>query len=150
MDAKPIVNGFVLAVRAVGAAIVSAFGATKLAKKLGARKAIALGFLMMSLSLIAIPLVQTPLMIVLSALPFGVGFGVVMPNLYDRLSNCAPTAQQTLLLGLGTGVSSLGQFFSPAIFGPIWATLGVMIFYVSGGLGLLWAALIALPQRRLG
>ncbi|MEM9137383.1 MAG: MFS transporter [Cyanobacteria bacterium P01_F01_bin.42] len=149
MDAKPLVNGFVLATRAVGAAIVSAFGASRLAKWLGAQKAIALGFLLMSLSLISIPLVQSPILIVVSALPFGFGFGVVMPNLYDRLSNCAPTAQQTILLGIGTGISSLGQFFSPTIFGPIWATLGAIIFFVAGTSGLLWAALMSFtpPQE---
>lgn len=147
MDAKPIVNGAVLATRAVGAAIVSAFGATKLAKMIGPRLAIATGFTMMSLSLISIPLVFSPLLIVISALPFGIGFGLVMPNLYDRLSNCAPTAQQTILLGIGTGTSSLGQFLSPAIFGPVWATFGVVIFYVAGVLGLGWSGVLSIPSR---
>lgn len=147
MNARPIVNGYVLATRAIGAAIVSAFGATKLAKWLGANVAIALGLVMMSLSLMSIPLVQSPVMIVLSALPFGLGFGVVMPNLYDRLSNCAPLAQQTVLLGIGTGISSLGQFCSPAVFGPIWATVGSSVFFVAGGCGLMLSGLIIWPQR---
>lgn len=147
MNARPIVNGYVLATRAIGAAIVSAFGATKLAKWFGPNVAIALGLVMMSLSLISIPLVNSPVMIVLSALPFGVGFGVVMPILYDRLSNCAPLAQQTVLLGIGTGTSSLGQFLSPAVFGPIWATLGALVFFVAGGSGLTLASFILWPRR---
>ncbi|MCM1981947.1 MFS transporter [Lyngbya confervoides] len=148
MNAPPLINGTVLATRAIGAAVVSAFGATKLAHWLGARTAIALGFFLMSLSLFTIPLVLTPTLIVVSALPFGIGFGIVMPNLYDRLSTYAPTAQQTVLLGLGTGISSLGQFLSPALFGPAWAMVQEGIFFVAAGCGFSLCLVTALRQQQ--
>ena len=137
MNAPPLVNGAVLATRAVGAAIISAFGATKLAQRFGDRVAIALGFGMMAVSLTSIPFVASPTLIVLSALPFGLGFGIVMPTLYNALSIQAPVVQRTAVLAIGTGISSFGQFVSPALFGPVWAYAGSVVFWVAGGIGLL-------------
>ncbi|HAX88867.1 MAG TPA: MFS transporter, partial [Cyanobacteria bacterium UBA11370] len=55
IQASAIVNGIVLASRAIGAAIISAFGAKWLAKRLGAAPATAIGFGLMALTLTTIP-----------------------------------------------------------------------------------------------
>lgn len=133
INADPIVNGGVLAARAIGAAVISAWGASHLAKRIGANPTIAVGFLLMAISLVLIPNLQSPPLIVLAALPFGLGFGLVMPNFYSALSEMVPDAQRTGMLAIGTGISSLGQFTSPAIFGPLWQSVGAGVFYIAAG-----------------
>lgn len=136
MNASPLINGAVLAARAIGATVISAFGASRLAGRLGSVNAIAIGFFLMSISLMCIPLVATPMLIVLSALPFGLGFGIVMPNLYNGLADYAPPVHRTALLAIGTGISSLGQFLSPAAFGPIWVFAGASVFFAAAASGI--------------
>ncbi|MGB7416705.1 MAG: MFS transporter, partial [Thermosynechococcaceae cyanobacterium] len=148
IGATPILNGGVLAARSVGAAVVSAVGASHLAKKIGANRTIAVGFVLMAASLMLIPNLQQPLMIVLAALPFGIGFGLVMPNLYSALSEVASQSQRTGVLAIGTGVSSFGQFVSPAIFGPLWRFTGSGVFVVAAALAIA-ISVLSLSRRSL-
>lgn len=114
-----IENGILLAIRALGAALVSAFASKTIVKKLSINGAIALGFALMGLSLFSIPLLgQFPLLL-LSAMVFGVGFGLVLPNLYTSLSNLAPKTVRSSVLAIAIGTSFLGQFLSPILFSPI-------------------------------
>ncbi len=148
IGASPIVNGGVLAARAIGAAVVSAWGASQLAKRIGANAAIAVGFMLMAGSLTLIPNLQDPPIIVLAALPFGIGFGFVMPNLYSAIADLTPQAQRTGMLAIGTGISSFGQFVSPAVFGPLWRNIGANVFYVAAGLALV-ISLLSLSRRSI-
>lgn len=148
INATPILNGGVLAARSVGAAVVSAVGASHLAKRIGANPTIAVGFVLMAASLMLIPNLQQPPIIVLAALPFGIGFGLVMPNLYSALSEVAPQSQRTGVLAIGTGISSLGQFISPAIFGPLWRLTGSGVFVVAAALAIA-ISLLSLSRRSL-
>lgn len=141
LGASPIINGGVLATRALGAAVVSAFGASRLASRIGSNQAIAVGFLLMAFSLATIPNLEEPLLIILTALPFGIGFGIVMPNFYNALADQAAPEYRTTLLAIGTGSSSLGQFVSPLLFGPIWKGLGEKVFFVAAALAIIIGAL---------
>jgi MFS transporter, ACDE family, multidrug resistance protein len=76
ISAGAVLNGVVLASRAIGAAVVSAFGSKWLAQKLGLPKAIALGCTLMAITLIFIPLLHQLIPIILTAIAFGVGFGM--------------------------------------------------------------------------
>jgi MFS transporter, ACDE family, multidrug resistance protein len=146
IGASPIVNGGVLAARAIGAAVISAWGANQLAKRIGANAAISVGFMLMASSLTLIPNLQNPPIIVLAALPFGIGFGLVMPNLYSALADLTPQSQRTGMLAIGTGISSFGQFISPACFGPLWQDIGAGVFYVAAGLAFT-ISLLSLSRR---
>jgi MFS transporter, ACDE family, multidrug resistance protein len=136
INASPLVSGGVLATQAVGAAVISAVGASRLAKRIGSHPAIALGFLLMASSLLVLPSLRIPGLIVLAAVPFGLGVGIAMPNFYGALSNEAPTHQRSSILAIGTGVSSLGHFISPLLFGSIWKFFGATIFTVVAGLSI--------------
>lgn len=140
INADPALNGAILASRAIGAAIISAVGASRLAKRLGQAGAIALGFCLMALMLLSIPVVAQIPLILMTAVVFGVGYGVVMPNLYDSLSTLSTTEQRTTVLALGTGLANLGQFFSPILLGPVWKYGGTAVF----GLGSAIAMAIAI------
>ncbi|MBX2865748.1 MAG: MFS transporter [Leptolyngbyaceae cyanobacterium MAG.088] len=134
IDASSLLNGFVLAARSVGAAVIAAVGAAKVSKRLGAGGAIATGFLLMAISLATIPSVLEPSLMLLAGLIFGLGFGLVMPNFYSALADISPDSQRSGVLAIGTGCASLGQFISPFIFGPIWASAGTQVFYTAAAI----------------
>ncbi|NEQ49849.1 MAG: MFS transporter [Leptolyngbya sp. SIO3F4] len=131
IDASSLLNGCVLAARSVGAAVVAAVGAAKVSKRLGAGGAIATGFLLMAISLATIPNVLSPPLMLLAGLLFGLGFGIVMPNFYSALADLSPDSQRSGVLAIGTGCASLGQFISPFIFGPVWASAGTSVFFLA-------------------
>ncbi len=137
IGADTVLNGAILASRAIGAAVISAVGASKLAKRLGSAKAIALGFMLMALTLITIPFVKQVYLILPTAIIFGMGFGIVMPNLYDALSKSTPKEVRSSVLAIGTGASNLGQFFSPIFLGPVWKNGGIAVFFVGAGVALI-------------
>ncbi len=142
IGAGPLLNGSVLAVRAVGAAIVSALAASRLAKRLGTNRAIALGFTLMALTLATIPLLDQLRWILPTAVLFGMGFGIVVPNVYDSLASIAPVELRASVLAIGTGLNSLGQFLSPLLLGPIWKSVGLTsVFYAAAALALVIAIL---------
>ena len=137
-------NGILLAIRALGAALVSAFISKKIVKKISIGSAIALGFTLMGLSLLSIPWLQQFPLLLLSALMFGVGFGLVLPNLYSCLSNLAPHSVRSSILAIAIASSFLGQFLSPLLFSPILARGGLTsvfntaaVFAFLGGLVLI-------------
>ena len=66
INASSLLNGFVLAARSVGAAVIAAVGAAKVSKRLGAGGAIATGFLLMAISLATIPNVLSPPLMLLA------------------------------------------------------------------------------------
>ena len=118
-------NGILLAIRALGAALISAFASKKMVKRFSIKGAIALGFGFMGLSLFSIPFFQQFPLLLASALVFGGGFGLVLPNLYSSLSNIAPKAVRSSILAIAIGTSFFGQFISPLLFSPILAAGGL-------------------------
>ncbi len=143
INASAAVNGIVLASRAIGAAAISAFGAKWLEKNLGAAKSIALGCGLMALTLTTIPLVHQLGLILLAAIFFGVGFGIVLPTLYGTLANLAPTELRSSVLAMGTGVGFLGQFLSPILLSPVLAYSGIeSVFYAAAIVSLLTGMLL--------
>jgi len=137
IGAGPELNGLVLAVRGMGAAIVSAVLATRLAKLLGPRQAIALGFGLMAVTVGTIPFLHHIEIILPTAVLFGSGFGMITPNAYGRLANLSSAEVRASVLAIGTGFNSLGQFISPLILGPIWKYAGLpMVFYATAAIAL--------------
>jgi len=148
INADPILNGFVLAVRLVGAALVSAIGASRLSRRMGANWAIAFGFSLMGLTVATIPFLSNIYLIVFTAILFGIGFGIITPNLYDALAERSPAELRASVLAIGTGFNSLGQFLSPLALGSIWTWAGLpTVFYVAGGFALI-ASVLSLMQGK--
>ncbi len=131
IGADSILNGMILATRAIGAAIIAALGATRVAKRFGKNKAASLGLIMMAVTLAVIPFLNTAQEALITAFGFGLGFGLVMPNVYDTLADLASSAVRSTLLALGAGMASLGQFLSPILLGPIWESGPENVFFVA-------------------
>lgn len=150
IGAGPQLNGIVLGVRAIGAAIISAVGASWLAKRIGTKQAIALGFFLMTLTLLTIPFLHTIELILPTAVLFGIGFGIITPNTYNALATRAPAEVRASVLAIGTGANSLGQFISPLILGSVWKYVGLpAVFFVTAAIALSMS-LVSLSQRERG
>ena len=148
IGAGAILNGIILASRAVGAAGISAFGARWLSQRLGLSKATAVGFGLMALMLGIIPLLHQLNWILLNAVLFGVGFGIVLPNLYSALANLAPPKLRSSVLAIGTGAGFLGQFLSPILLGPVLGYSGLEgVFYAAASISVVAGVLLLLLSR---
>lgn len=148
---SPKLNGMVLASRALGAAFVSAFAAKPLAKFIGLDRSTALGFGLMAVTLAPIPWIGQLWGVLVAAAIFGLGFGLVLPNLYNALSNRAPFELRSSILAVGTGVSFLGQFASPVVLGVVLKIWGLTaVFYAASVLTMAAGCLLfaPLPQKQ--
>lgn len=150
IGATPELNGFVLAIRLVGAAVISAFGASQIARRMGRSRAVAFGFSLMAMTLAVFPLLTQLSLIIPTAILFGAGFGIITPCLYDALANLAPLEVRASVLAIGTGFNSLGQFISPVILGWIWKYAGLsMVFFVAAGMAVVASGLSLIQRDRL-
>lgn len=146
INASTLLNGIILAARAIGAAVASAFWARRLAQTFGAKKATAIGFILMAIAVALLPIQEQLQFILLTAILFGAGFGIVLPNLYSTLADLAPPKLRSSVLALGTGAGFLGQFLSPILFSPVLNYSGLSgVFLASAclsavvGVSLLWS-----------
>ncbi|MBW4663447.1 MAG: MFS transporter [Chroococcus sp. CMT-3BRIN-NPC107] len=147
IKAGAVLNGVVLASRAIGAAIISAFGSKWMAQKLGLPNAIAFGCTLMAITLIAIPLLHQLIPIILTAIAFGVGFGIVLPNVYSALASLATPNLRSSVLAAGTGAGFLGQFLSPIILRPMLNYGGLeTVFYGAAIVAITAGVLMLLSQ----
>lgn len=148
LNVGTVVNGFVLASRAVGAAVVSACGAKQLVQLIGGAPATAMGFGLMAATLSTIPLLHELNWIVLTAVFFGVGFGIVLPTLYSSLANIAPSTLKSSVMAAGTGAGFLGQFLSPILLGPVLSYSSLEgVFYAAALIALLAGVVLFAPTR---
>jgi len=141
IGADSLLNGMILAARAIGAAIIAAVGAARVAKRLGKTKATGLGLVIMATTVAVIPVLNTPQSALITAFGFGLGLGLVMPNAYDTLADLAPTAGRSTLLALGAGTASLGQFLSPILLGAVWESGTHHVFFVASAIAIALAIL---------
>lgn len=149
IKAGAVLNGVVLASRAIGAAVISAFGASQLAKSIGVERSTALGFGLMAVTLGTIPLLHQLSLIMLTAVLFGVGFGIVLPNLYSTLADFAPAKLRSSVLAIGTGAGYLGQFLCPILLKPVLSSSGLEgVFYVAASVSLVAGLLLILISTK--
>jgi MFS transporter, ACDE family, multidrug resistance protein len=143
----PIIGGM-LAIQAVGAALISAIGIRPLGRRFGNLGSIGLALGLMAGMLLLIPNLTQLWAIGLVSIGFGMGVGLVMPNLYDALAKVAPAELQSSILAAGTGSGFLGQFLSPIVLGIVLAHSSLAtVFYVAAAIDLGLGTLILLSRR---
>jgi MFS family permease len=102
----------------------------------------------MALTLMTIPLLHQISWIVLAAVFFGAGFGIVLPTLYSTLASLAPSDLRSSVLAAGTGAGFLGQFLSPIVLGPVLGYGGLEgVFYAAATIALVTGLLLFAPTR---
>ncbi|MBF2000384.1 MAG: MFS transporter [Synechococcales cyanobacterium M58_A2018_015] len=148
--------GAILASQAIGSAAIAAFGLKYLTRRLGTVLCIGIGFGSMAVALVAIPNVLQASLLMLVAILFGIGLGIVMPSHYGALANVTPPALQSIVLALGTGVTFLGQFLSPGLYTFLLQSLPeaasaqtTTVFYVAAVLVLSMGFLLVATFRSL-
>jgi predicted MFS family arabinose efflux permease len=132
LDLGTTVSGAILAVQAVGAVVSSALGMRYLVKRLSGMGAIALGLGVMAVMLFLFPRSANLYSLFSLSIAFGLGFGVVVPSLYNELANLAREEMQSSILAAGTGAGFLGQFLSPILLGLVLRNSDLQaVFYVA-------------------
>jgi MFS transporter, ACDE family, multidrug resistance protein len=143
----PVIGGM-LAIQAVGAAIMSAIGIRPLGRRFGNLGSVGLALGLMAGMLLLIPNLTQLWAIALVSIGFGMGVGLVMPNLYDALAKVAPAELQSSILAAGTGSGFLGQFLSPIVLGIVLAHSNLAtVFYVAAAIDLGLGTLILMSRR---
>lgn len=149
MNASSVLIGIILASQALGAAGISAFGVRRLTQGFGLIGAIGLGFGCMALPLIIIPQLHQLIFLFPTTIILGIGLGIVIPSLYNLLSNLAPLEYQSSILAAGTGANFLGQFLCPSLFGMVLSHQGVIgVFYLGASLPLILGLLMLVSTFR--
>ncbi|MEO1297919.1 MAG: hypothetical protein AAFW75_19495 [Cyanobacteria bacterium J06636_16] len=118
---------------------------------MGLDRAASAGLGIMAVSLTVVP--QIPLLPLLfpTAILFGIGLGIVVPSLYNLMSNLAPSNLQATVLAIGVGTGFLGQFIAPTLFGFIVNLQGIaMVFYGAAVLALILGLGAMVMGRRSG
>lgn len=150
MSSNTVSIGIVLATKAGGAALVSAFLVRRLVKQIGESWTIILGAVTMSLTLATMPYLHQMQTLLPVAILFGFGFGIVVPTLYSSLAELAPDNLQSTVLATGTGVSFLAQFLSPILLGFVFTHSNLpTVFYTTALVALTVGLLNLLPKRSL-
>ncbi|MBW4521351.1 MAG: MFS transporter [Scytolyngbya sp. HA4215-MV1] len=148
IGAGPVLNGIFLASRAVGAATVSALGTKWLIRRLGSQKMVAVGFLLMALTLLTIPVLNQIGWILSAAIVFGVGLGITLPSLYGCLADLAPEHLRSSLLASGTGAGFLGQFLCPILLAPVVHPHNLTgVFYTTAGIAVIVAIVMLVKEK---
>ena len=142
------INGIVLATMAIGSALSSLLLLKWLTRHLGIFRTLPLGLGLMALLLILTPTLEQLSLVLLTAMGFGVGFGVVTPSLYNGLANLTPNNLQSSVLATGIGAGFLGQFLSPLILGRVLALTNITgVFYAAAVAVLGTGIMLVLPPK---
>jgi predicted MFS family arabinose efflux permease len=142
------INGIVLATMAIGSALSSLLLLKWLTHHLGIFRTLPLGLGLMALLLILTPTLEQLSLVLLTAMGFGVGFGVVTPSLYNGLANLTPNNLQSSVLATGIGAGFLGQFLSPLILGRVLALTHITgVFYAAAVAVLGTGIMLVLPPK---
>lgn len=130
------VAGIVIGIQAVTIVPIS-LNADKLVKKISEKKLISIGFLIQGLALLWIPY-NTPfiLIVVLMAI-FGVGRGLISPQMNTLVTRLAPEAGIGGLVAVFNTLRYVGMGISPVVLGFISATSSLeMVFLFSSSLAI--------------
>lgn len=142
------VSGAILAVQAVGAFVSSAVGMRYLVKRLSGVGAIALGLGVMATMLFLFPRSANLYVLFSISIGFGLGFGIVVPSLYNELSNLAHEEMQSSILAAGTGAGFLGQFLSPILLGLVLRNSDLQTVFYAAAVGDLVAGFLLMLLKR--
>ena len=137
-------NGGMLALQAVGAAISAAWGLKGLTRRWGSLRVICGALGLMAAILISIPALHSLGWIALASLIYGASFGLVTPSLYTLLANLTPANAQSSALSMGIGAGFLGQFVAPFVLAPVLNRAGIAGVFDTIALGSIGMGLLML------
>jgi len=146
---SPGVIGLYLSGASVATAVASS-RMGRLAPRFGERRLVAAAFVLYAVALGAIPLLDSPWLLVAPVLLFGTAMGLNLPALLTVLASLAPRSHRGAFMSINGMVLRLGQTLGPVAAGMAFGWQGLSApFYLSAGLaGLTLALAVPLVPRR--
>ncbi len=142
-----IFTGLALSLQGAFSAILAS-RVTFIRKYFGWRERAALGFLLMAMSLLLLPLwAQGSYLVGLSFIIYGIGMGIVSPTIYNRATYLPPAELTGSVIAIFNTMKYVGMTLSPFIIG--FALLFIKldtVFITVGFIALIWAVLTLKPD----
>jgi MFS family permease len=120
-----------------------------LASRLGERRLLLLGQIMLAVAMFGLAAVSNPLVATALFAPFAFGYGVSEPSLQALATRFGPRQTRGFLLGLYQSARSLALIVGPIAAGYIYQNIGPRVVFSSAGAVMLAAILVALSLMRL-
>lgn len=129
---SPLVIGGVITTETLVAALVAVQNG-RLAQHVANETMVALGIASFSLGLLAAWAAPTPLHIGASAIPMGVGVGLVLPSVDAAISEAVPAEDRAGVFGLRASSTFLGRATGPILFTGIAVATGYRVVLLAAG-----------------
>lgn len=137
-----VIFGLVLSGMSLTASVTSVFFG-KIAAKHSSAKLFAIAFVLISVGLLSVTLMAEWYLLFISMVIYGIGFGLILPNIQSIVIKLAPENHRGVIVSLNRTISLLGQFLGPVISGFIlyFYPAGIegiyTLFYVFSGLSVI-------------
>jgi MFS family permease len=140
--ASSVVIGGLQSSMAIVVALVSS-QTGRLVKRFSERSLFTVGFLGYSGGLLLMPLVPSPAWFLLPMATFGLGHGLVVPNVQTFMTKLAPGQFRAATMGLYNIALRLGQTLGPLVLGAVYVFGFDRLFLVAGVIGLAGFGMLA-------
>jgi len=124
-------------------ACISAWVSTKavyIQRRLGKSRTLVLGYLLLAVSLMLLPLWPGISGVIISLLLFGSGMGILQPAIFNQAAAAGPVALTGAIVALFNTIKFVGMTASPFLLRFVFDTAGTKItFLIAGAIGAIWA-----------
>lgn len=122
----------------------------RLSRAFGEKTLVVAGAASLGLGLAAIPLIDTPWMLVPVAFLVAVGQGLTYPSLTSLVTKVSPAEEHGSMLGIASSVGSLSRMVGPVLGGVLYDAAGGRGAFFGGALISAVAVVVAVAMRRSG
>lgn len=128
----PKVIGILLSTMSITTVIVSS-QTGRISNHISNTLAIKLAFLFYGIGLVLIPVMPSPLLLIIPTLFFGAGMGLNIPALMTLVAGLAPMEQRGVVMSINATMLRVGQTLGPAVGALAFLYLGInAVFYTFG------------------
>lgn len=136
----PAFVGLLLSLRA-GAGLASRLSLPAMLRRLGRRRVLYLMLLTAGAGLVVLPLVPAQWMMAVAIMAIGFGLGVGAPMTLAWMSASARPGERGSALGVRMTTNRAGQMLVPSLLGALALSLGSMVIFFAGAVGLVASAI---------
>ncbi len=144
-----IFTGLALSLQAIFSATLAS-RADFIARYIGWRRRAALGFTLMALGFLSLPIWPiSSYLVSLSFMVYGIGMGFTSPTIYDRVTRISPEKLTGSVISIFNTMKYVGMTLSPFLLGIALFFTGLNVVFTGVGiLAIIWAIFTILPEFR--
>ncbi len=132
----PKVIGLILSAMSITTAFVSS-QTGRISNRFSNTFAIKIAFSFYGVGLVLVPVMTSPLLLIIPAMLFGVGQGLNIPALMTLVAGLAPMEQRGAVMSINATMLRIGQTLGPAAGGLVFLYIGINgVFYAFGALAI--------------